>query len=186
MNYWLEYAIRRIPPNAKTVLDVGVGHGEPAAHLTVVRDPEHVVGIEWFEPYAKRPIRMYDEILIGDANRILPTLPSKSFDVVMAFEVIEHQEREQALRMIEECERIGKFVLVSSPNRFYRGHEAHGNRMQLHHSVIHSWEMRRRGYTVRGVNFARVFPIWTFTRHIPDLNTAWLAWKEIPCTSSST
>jgi SAM-dependent methyltransferase len=160
------------------VLDVGIGHGEPAAELMIVRNPVVLDGIEWFRPYTKRLEKFYDQLFLGDANKILPLIPGKTYDVVMAFEVIEHQERNVALRMIEELERVGRFVIISSPNYFYDGYEADGNVMQIHRSIIHSWEMRRMGYTVRGLNFARIPAVWAFTRLVPDLNTRWLAWKE--------
>jgi len=181
MHYWTEYAIRRTPEKLSSVLDVGIGHCEPAMQLMLMREVKNLVGVEYFGPYAKRKLAgLYDKILLGEAREILPTLPAKSFDLVMAFFILEHLERGEVAQVIGQLEHVGKFVIVTSHNKFFPGSAADGNERQRHKCLVRSREMEERGYKTRGLDFARFPPIWTLTRLFPRLNTDWLAWKAVP------
>lgn len=97
----------------KTVLDVGVGFGK-WGHLireyTDVWDGNfqskdwqvHITGVEAFEGYVDDGVRhYYDEIVIGDALGIVPTL--QSHDIVIAMDMIEHQDKDRAIKLLQAC-----------------------------------------------------------------------------------
>lgn len=176
MNSSIEYMFRRLP-EVKTVLDVGIGAGEPVAYLVRTR-PIHLTGIEIWEPFVKRVQKLYDRIIVGDAVKILTEMGTNSFDAVLLLDVIEHQERVNAFKLIAEAERVGKFVMVAGPNRFYPLWADEGNPYQIHHCVVHSWEMKKMGYGVRGTSFANILPVFKSLRLFPHINTRWLAWKN--------
>ncbi len=73
-------------------------------------------GIEGYRAYLDFiPRWAYDRIMVGDALEILPRLPGKSYDVVLAIAILEHLEKEKGKIFLEELKRVGKRVIVSVP-----------------------------------------------------------------------
>lgn len=83
-------------------------------------------------------------------GRYLP-FRDNSFDFVLAIEVIEHMEKIDGQKLLDEAERVsGESVIVSTP--FLGGRYWYSEK---HH--ISKWTVRdlhKRGYTVRGVGFS--------------------------------
>lgn len=171
------YMLRRFPPDARSVLDVGIGYGWLGALVKALGPGMVVDGIEPFDEYAARSLAVYDNLFRGTAQAILPQLREKSYDVVVCLEVLEHVENPLAL--ISECERVTKKALFfSSPNLFVESHPFDGNEGMKHISLVTSRTMKKLGYTVRGAgSLANV--IGAFGRRLPHLDTAWLAWKTL-------
>src|SRR6266498_3438781 len=83
----------------RRILDVGVGNGlygllarqyvEGAGPFA--RNGLRVDGIEIFESYLTPVQRtVYDELMVGDVLEILPDIPSGTYDLALALDVIEH------------------------------------------------------------------------------------------------
>ncbi len=113
--------------------------------------------IESDVPYVviKHDIRKLNEIFVP-----------KSFDLVIALDVIEHLEKQESLDMIAECERIArKGVILETPKGYvpqnldiqgYGGHE-----YQTHRCGWEPDEIRKLGYKV----FTRPYIMSDAKRH---------------------
>jgi SAM-dependent methyltransferase len=146
---------------------------------------EIIVGLDAYLPYLKSLRRqgIYDEVILANAT----ALPFKehSFDTVLAAEVIEHLSIKEGLKLIDECERISKeVVIITTPRRFspQKGEE---NPFQTHRSVWKPSDFRRLGFKVFGV---RTYPpfsqnkflnalLYPFSWFIPELSSYLIAIK---------
>ena len=99
---------------ANTVLDVGCGEGYPAQYLRRSCAGIEITGVDWSEQVVRTAKRMNSQIGFQVASVYELPFASKSFDLVMALEVLEHLlYPEQALA---EMGRVAqKYCLVSVP-----------------------------------------------------------------------
>ena len=174
--YWMD----RVPKNVARLLDVGTGRGVIGAMSKIFLGIE-ADGIEIWKPYAEfcKKNKLYHAVISENALTALKRMPSKSYDVIVCFETIEHWPKEEAWQVLEEMERVGKLVFLSSVNHYYNQPHYDGNPWQHHHSLITSREIEARGYRVRGFGkrkdlFGSVFR--TVLRHFSD---GWFAWKTL-------
>ncbi len=108
--------------NSKSVLDAGCGVGYGSAQLA--QTAARVVGLDFAHEALQDGAREFAHPRVhfaqGDCGRL--PFPDRCFDVVVAFEVIEHLENWRDL--LTEAGRVlapdGQFV-VSTPNRLYYG-----------------------------------------------------------------
>jgi hypothetical protein len=61
--------------------------------------------------------QIYDTVYKGDITEIYSTLPA--YDIVLMADVIEHIEKQGALRVVEDFLARGAAVIVASPVRFF-------------------------------------------------------------------
>jgi radical SAM superfamily enzyme YgiQ (UPF0313 family)/GT2 family glycosyltransferase/glycosyltransferase involved in cell wall biosynthesis/SAM-dependent methyltransferase len=73
----------------------------------------------------------------GDAVKGLP-FADREFDTVLAPEILEHVEFEDAVAVLRECSRVGKRVLVTVPNADKPDYEP-----SLVHNIEHRWLVNR-------------------------------------------
>jgi len=157
--------LRKIPLDTKSLLDLGCGRGIIAAICRSHRDIERLVGVDIFEPYLERlnKYRFYDQVLKHDLNQPLP-FDDRSFEIVVAAEVVEHLEKEKALNLIQEAERVGsRKVIITTPNFFCAEQGEHDNNKYQKHLSVTNWkEFKHMGYGVYGcglfVPFGKVIP----------------------------
>lgn len=130
--------------NPATVLDIGIGFGkwgflcreylDVANHRYHRKDWKTVIhGCEAFPEYATPLYEyVYDHIYYGDILSFLDELPQ--YDLAILGDVIEHFPKavgQQLLnRLVDKC----KFVLVSSPTRFFE-QELFNNPFEQHQSL---------------------------------------------------
>lgn len=109
------------------------------------------VGADTFRPdldQAKKA-RAHDDYILCDIRRL--PLRSKSFDVVLSLEVLEHLEREEGKALLKSMEEIGRRqVIISTPRGEFRHCTADGNPQQEHKSAWYPGELRAYGYKIRG------------------------------------
>jgi SAM-dependent methyltransferase len=109
--------------------------------------------------------------LAGIGSRFEP----RSYDCVVALDVIEHFEKADGLRLLEAMERIArKKVVLYTPNGFLAQPPTPDNPHQLHRSGWTVSEMRARGYEVVGLGgwrplrgayaAPRIHPYWLTER----------------------
>jgi 2-polyprenyl-3-methyl-5-hydroxy-6-metoxy-1,4-benzoquinol methylase len=79
---------------------------------------------------------LYDRIVIGDAIEWLAGQQDKSFDLVAVLDMIEHLERDQAMRLRDEARRVGRTVIISTPDYDYPQEAIYGNAAEIHRSVL--------------------------------------------------
>ena len=159
MSYWLPflnprgYIAKQELAGYGKILDVGCGNG---AGSPVAIRPRHendsCVGLDAFRPYLAQALKEgpYRAILIGGVSRL--PLRDQSFEVVLALDVIEHLERNEGLRLLDEVERVAtRRVVVLTPNGFLPQSGYDDNVLQAHRSGWTALDFEGRGYRVLGM-----------------------------------
>lgn len=99
-----------VQQGCKSVLEVGCAEGNNLRQCEASKK----VGIEVHEPYVNKTSGV--EYLIGNALQVLPTIPSKSFDLVLLIDIVEHFYRKDGDFVLREADRIAsKKILLWIP-----------------------------------------------------------------------
>ncbi len=135
----------------QSVLDVGCGAHSP---LGKIRKTFRSEGIDVFKQSVAESKREHnhDSYKIGDIRNIGKLYRKKSFDAVIAIDVIEHLQKKEAIRLIKSMEKIArKKVILLTPNGFYHQEAYDNNPYQVHKSGWSLKDLRSLGYHVHGV-----------------------------------
>ena len=141
---------RRLDNSTKSILEVGCGRGQPMSFINRHKK-FYVVGIDIFAPYLRvsQQTNCYDELILADIRK-LPFKP-KSFDIILAMEVLEHLEKEDGERFLEIIEEIAiDQVILSTPIGKYQQGHLDGNPYQEHKCIWQVEELQKRGYKLKG------------------------------------
>ena len=136
-----------------SLLDVGCGSDSPVKYFS--DRIGRCVGVDAFQPSidSSSTKRIHGEYHLLDVLEIGKAFPERSFDGVIALDLIEHLPKPEGLALIAMMERIArKKVIVFTPNGFLEQREHYGNKYQVHQSGWTTEEMRSLGYRVTGVN----------------------------------
>lgn len=128
------------------VLDVGCSDGRGSEALT------GAFGCDIHEPTLRQAAESGRRAPVTQTD--VRTLPFKSgsFDLVVALDVIEHFEKPDALRVLDEMERVSRGqVVVVTPSGFVPQPPTETEPWQEHRCGFDSDELRARGYDVRGL-----------------------------------
>jgi 2-polyprenyl-3-methyl-5-hydroxy-6-metoxy-1,4-benzoquinol methylase len=157
-----------IPVTTRSLLDAGCGPGIIGALCRLYRRIDRLVGIDVYEPYLERARRhdLYDELIRRSLTDLPLPFADGEFDVVTCIEVIEHLPRETGAALLAELERVGRRVVVSTPNWFFDQELLDGNPHQRHLSLWRERDFQRRGYRVTGMEGMKLFG-----RHVPYLSS---------------
>lgn len=168
--------------NPRSILDVGTGMGQygfllrnslEAVHLFDVqgnvgrqrpREEWDVVidGIEGFEGYLT-PVHAYaySSMKIGDARKLLAEVPSKSYDLVLAIDILEHFETADGQQFAAECVRIARqAALISTPKEFVE-QVVEANPFEDHRSVWSRSQLAAVGFGTVLENDESWVVVWT-------------------------
>ena len=121
---FIEYLVETRPTS---ILDIGLGNGKLgfiARDLLDVMLGERyrheewqvrIDGIEIFERYIQDHQRaIYNEIYIGNAYEIIPTL--EPYEMIVIGDVLEHFEKEQAWELLDRCiARTSGYLILNIP-----------------------------------------------------------------------
>jgi len=108
-----------LPAHAGRVLEVGCGRGATLAWLKAEGCCTHTVGIELFEGAARVASSRVDEVLVGDAERLIEegALLDASFDLVLCLDVLEHLVDPWTFVLkLQRVMRPGALLVASIPN----------------------------------------------------------------------
>jgi SAM-dependent methyltransferase len=132
-----------IETNPQKLLDIGIGFGKygflSREYLELWEEgsvygvyKRKIDGIEAFEGYLTPLHRLiYDRIFTGDAKDILPSLTEK-YDLVLMIDVFEHFTREEGWKVLEECRRCGRNILISVPRIMSEQDDVYDNPYETH------------------------------------------------------
>jgi 2-polyprenyl-3-methyl-5-hydroxy-6-metoxy-1,4-benzoquinol methylase len=144
---------RFILPGCKTVLDVGCGKNSNL--IQIEKYLNHCVGVDIFGPdlaLAKKN-KTYSRYVNADIRHLNRLFKEKTFDCVMAMDVIEHLTKPEAKKLMYNMEKIAKkLVLISTPNGFVHQGMVGGNKFQIHKCGFTSRELRDLGFSVIGTD----------------------------------
>ncbi|MCP3144174.1 class I SAM-dependent methyltransferase [Pyxidicoccus sp. QH1ED-7-1] len=136
-----------------SVLDIGCGSRSPLhsfSHLL-----PHTVGIDGHAASIERSRaagihREYHQMELMDAGK---RFGPKSFDAVIALDVIEHFEKPDGFKLLEMMESLArKRVIIFTPNGFLPQDEWDSNVHQVHRSGWEVYDFELRGYRVTGMS----------------------------------
>ncbi|MCX6246926.1 MAG: class I SAM-dependent methyltransferase [Bacteroidetes bacterium] len=143
-----------IETNPRKLLDIGIGFGKygflSREYLELWESgsvygshTRRIDGIEAFEPYLTPLHRLiYDTIFTGDAREILPGLTER-YDLILMIDVFEHFTYEDGLKVLEECRRCGRNILISVPRMMSVQDEVFGNPFEAHR---YNWRRKDFGF----------------------------------------
>jgi 2-polyprenyl-3-methyl-5-hydroxy-6-metoxy-1,4-benzoquinol methylase len=115
--------IRKSTIDCKTFLDLGCGSNSP--YLRYLHTKTHnATGVDYFESVvvdAKQSLK-YLEVIADDALYFCKKQGSKSYDAVLAFDLVEHYPKEVSEMLILEMIRLAKkTVVIVTPNGYWPG-----------------------------------------------------------------
>lgn len=137
--------------DCNSLLDIGCGFNLPIKKVTsrMVQS----VGLDVFEPSLEKAKThsTHSEFVLEDVKVYLEKMPDKSFDCVMALDLIEHLEKNQGYWLIEQMERLSrKKVILFTPNGFVPQRPYDNNPWQEHVSGWSMEEMKEKGFSIFG------------------------------------
>jgi 2-polyprenyl-3-methyl-5-hydroxy-6-metoxy-1,4-benzoquinol methylase len=106
-----------IPSNPGRILDIGCASGKLGEDIIKATAPKEYIGIEIVPEIAETARTRLSKVLIGNAESILPTIESESFDWIIMADILEHTV--DPWSAISEVSRILKpqgMLLISIPN----------------------------------------------------------------------
>ncbi|MEW6574524.1 MAG: class I SAM-dependent methyltransferase [Bacillota bacterium] len=141
----------------RTVLDVGVGFGKYGVLVREYMEIWHfryasadwmlrIDGIEAYPDYINDLHRfIYNNIYVGEALAVMKNMENQSYDLILAIDILEHFDKEQGVRFVRECRRVGRNSLISTPRHFREQPAVFGNEYEIHKTSWSSLEMEALG-----------------------------------------
>lgn len=164
-----------------SVLDLGCGSDSP---LGKIKHNCYSVGVDKFKPsIAKsKQAKIHNEYRQADVLKAGAFFNKKSFDAVIALDLIEHLTKSEGNIFLKKIENIArKKIIILTPNDFYKQEEYENNPYQVHRSKWEVQEFRCRGYKVygmRGLKYLR--KEYTTIKYKP-----WFLWGAISVLSET-
>lgn len=146
------------------VLDCGCGIGRWGYLIKSVTPTKKVIGLEIDKTYLLflRKKKYYNFLVQGDIA-YLPFKP-KSFDTVLAIEVIEHQTKTLGINFLRYIDKVVKHrIILTTPSGFY---EVDQKGFKEHKSGWCTSELKEQGYEVEEYEWHG--SKWLFAVKIPD------------------
>ena len=144
---------QEIVGSCASLLDIGCGFDSPVKRFA--GRLERTVGIDVHAPSLERSraAGIHSEYQALDATDIESRFGPRSFDCVIALDLIEHLEKAQGRRLLAAMERVARRkVIVFTPNGFVSQASYDDNPYQVHRSGWDPDEMREAGYRLWGVH----------------------------------
>ena len=123
-----------------TVLDVGAGYGKFGCLAREYASPSRVDAVDVTPPR----FTLYDHVYLGDLRQLASVLPADAprYDLALFIDVIEHFEKAEAYRVLDELTRRARRVAVATPLGF-RPQEIPGMPFETHRSGWWPWDFGR-------------------------------------------
>lgn len=157
-DYFYYSSLQKELRGMETVLDVACGARSP---LSEFKKTFYSVGIDIFKPSIEKSkkAKLHDEYKIGNVLSLDKFFKKKSFDAIVALDIIEHLEKKDGFKLLDQMEKIAKKkIIILTPYGFTQQHPFDKNPHQVHKSGWYPNEFLKKGYNVfgmRGFRFIR-------------------------------
>ncbi|MDO8657107.1 MAG: class I SAM-dependent methyltransferase [Candidatus Levybacteria bacterium] len=139
------------------VLDLGCGLGT-AGELFNNKKNHNFTGIDFFQPYLNICKRngYYRSVIKADLTKI--KLLSRSYDVVLLLQVLEHLTDKEARLLLKQVTAAAReCIIISLPNGHCDQGQYDQNRSHIHKSTWFHEQLEALGFKVYGQSFKPVF-----------------------------
>ena len=143
--------IMSLIPKDRTILDLGCGNGQP---FIGVNFPV-LVGVDVWKKKFDMP--EYSDVFIHDIKEINKLFPEKSYDVITCIDTIEHLEKEDGFKLMEDAEKLAlNKVIFFTPKKWSENRDSfenprwwsYRNEHCLHKSLWTEEDFTDRGYEI--------------------------------------
>ena len=148
----MKYLEQETVPVCNSLLDLGCGSNSPISRFS--SKIPYCVGVDIFDNSISlsKQNNIHNKYIKLDILDIENEFEEKSFDCVIAIDLIEHFSKEDGLKLLRIMEKVSKEkVVISTPNGFVPQHEYDGNRYQVHLSGWSYEEMGKMGFRIIGI-----------------------------------
>jgi len=131
------------------ILDCGCGIGRWGFLIKSLMPTKKIVGVEADKTYLLplRKTKYYDFIVQTDIA-YLP-FKAKSFDTILAIEVIEHQTKTLGINFLKYVDEVAKCIIIlTTPQGFLNTTRNETHKFENHKSGWHASELEQFGYVV--------------------------------------
>jgi len=141
-----------------TVLDLGCGKSSPLKFFSA--DLKYSLGVDSFGSYLEESKKqgIHSDYLQADIFSACEKMADKSFDCVIALDLIEHLTKNQGLKLIREMERLARRkIIIYTPNGFFSQEDFDYNQAQKHLTGWTVEELKNSGFKVKGMSGLKYF-----------------------------
>ena len=134
----------------QSILDVGCGNNSPISFL---EEKYTTVGVDAYKPAIEdsKKRKIHDAYILGDIKKLNSLVKKKSFDAVLALDVIEHLKKDDGYKLLDNMEKVArKRVILVTPNGFIPQYNKN-NKLQAHLSGWTVKDFINKGYEVEGI-----------------------------------
>lgn len=172
---WYHLMLRLSLRGCSSVLDVGCGASSPLVYAKANKITEGIDGFHASIAQSKKN-KIHDSYRTGDIRRLGNLYAPKSYDAVIALDVVEHLTRKEGFQLISDMEAIArKKIVVMTPNGFYRQEDIDGNKLQVHQSGWSVKDFERLRFKVFGIRGLK----WLRHEHATLRFKPWIFWGLI-------
>ena len=159
---WLGKLVQRKINQEDTVLDLGCGIQQSNDRIRA----KSILGADIWDVYLNEIKDNIQTVKISMSE--LDRFMDKSYDIVICLDVVEHLEKDLALKVIDECKRIcRKRAIIYTPSEFKDNVESIPNSWNLgenphqkHLCVLNTDDFELRGYNTERVTDDGIFAEW--------------------------
>ena len=153
------YELEKYLSGCKRIADVGCGDASP---LRFLENKYFTLGIDGHKDSisTSKKNKIHNEYIIGDIKKLKKLVKKKSYDAAVALDVIEHLNKKDGYKLLDDMEGIArKSVVILTPNGFVPQFNK-DNKLQEHLSSWSVDDFLKKGYKVQGIygtKFCNIF-----------------------------
>jgi len=144
--------LRRYVNETDKVIELGAG---VSSHIRIIYKDIDITAIDNHNASITKAIEknIYTNYIEGDVLKLNDILEANSYDVVVAFDLIEHLDKNQGEQLIQLMKNVArKRIIIYTPNGFLPQPAYDNNLFQEHISGWSYNEMRNKGFKIFGIN----------------------------------
>lgn len=153
--YRARHIMKHIPDDFESVLDIGCGLGDWGYILrTRYNRKFHLIGVDIHKPYIDKVKRfnLYDTLICQDIRLFVEHFPRGMYDVGIMFDVLEHLDKEDGIRVLNMLKLMCNKLIVTLPRGYLKQDPIDGNIYQKHISAWDVKDFKDLGFDVHLLN----------------------------------